>query len=48
MRSNLLVSKAWDTIDECDMVLFVVDSVKRLSFEMKQALIRLEKKHVDP
>lgn len=30
MKSKLLVSKAWDNIGDSDMVMFVVDSVKKL------------------
>lgn len=48
MRSNLLVSKAWEHIYEQDMAIFVVDSVKRLSFDVKNAIIRLSKSKVDP
>ena len=50
MRSNLLVTKAWDCIQEQDMVLFVVDSAKRLSFEVKNAVTRLSKitRVIDP
>jgi GTPase Era involved in 16S rRNA processing len=39
MRSSKLVTKAWDTIEESDQVMFVVDSVKRLSFEVRKSLI---------
>ena len=50
MRSNLLVTKAWDCIEENDQVIFIVDAAKRMSFEVKSALIRLNKisKSVDP
>ena len=44
MRSNLLVTRAWDCIEETDQVIFVVDAAKRLSFEVKEALIRLNKR----
>lgn len=30
LRSNLLVTKAWDKIQNADMVMFVVDSVRKL------------------
>ena len=44
MRSNLLVTRAWDCIEESDHVVFVVDSAKRLSFEVREALIRLNRR----
>jgi len=44
MRSNLLVTRAWDCIEDNDHVVFVVDSAKRLSFEVKEALIRLNRR----
>ena len=43
VRSNLLVTKAWGCIEENDQVIFVVDAAKRMSFEVKSALIRLNK-----
>lgn len=48
MRSSLLVSKAWDKLNESDLVMFVVDSVKRLDFEVKGAILRLKKIKFDP
>lgn len=48
LRSKLLVSKAWNTINDMDHVVFVVDSAKRLSFEVTEALKRLQKVSVDP
>ena len=50
MRSNLLVTRAWDCIEENDQVIFIVDAAKRMSFEVKSALIRLNKraKSVNP
>lgn len=30
LKSTLLVSKAWDKIQDADMVMFVVDSVRKL------------------
>ena len=50
MRSKLLVTRAWDQIEESDQVIFVVDAAKRLSFEVKEALIRLKKttSQIDP
>lgn len=44
MRSNLLVTRAWECIEENDQVIFVVDAAKRLSFEIKEALIRLNRR----
>lgn len=44
IRSNLLVTTAWECIEESDQVIFVVDAAKRLSFEVKQALIRLNRR----
>ena len=35
MRSSLLVTKAWEEIEENDQVIFIVDAAKRLSFEVK-------------
>ena len=35
LRSTLLVSKAWDKIQEADMVMFVVDSVKKVDVQVK-------------
>lgn len=43
-RSRLLVTKAWDTIEEVDQVIFVVDAAKRLSFEVKESLKRLKRR----
>ena len=48
LRSNLLVSKAWENILDNDLAIFVVDSVKRLSTEVRGSLIRLSKTRVDP
>ena len=44
LRSSLLVTKAWECIEENDMVIFVVDAAKRLSFEVKESLIRLNRR----
>jgi len=44
MRSTMLVTKAWDCIEESDQVIFVVDAAKRLSFEIKEALVRLRRR----
>lgn len=48
MKSKLLVTKAWDKIGDSDMVMFVVDSVKKIDFEVKEAITRLKKIKVDP
>lgn len=48
MKSNLLVSKAWESIEDADLVMFVVDSVKRCSFEVKEAIKRLKRIRMDP
>ena len=41
LRSNLLVSKAWSEITSQDQAIMVVDSVKRLSLDVKGAIVRL-------
>lgn len=48
MRSNLLVSRAWEKITDQDMAIFVVDSVKRPSMDVKGAVVRLSRTKVDP
>ena len=50
LRSKLLVTRAWDQIEDADNCIFVVDAVKRLSFEVKESLIRLKKitQTIDP
>ena len=48
MRSNLLISKAWHEIPSQDMAIFVVDSVRRLSLDVKGAIVRLSNTKVDP
>jgi GTPase len=48
MRSNLLVSKAWDLIPSQDLAIFVMDSVRRLSMDIKGAVMRLNNTKVDP
>ena len=48
MKSNLLVSKAWETLEDADIVLFVVDAVKRINFEVKEAINRLKRIQLDP
>lgn len=30
IRSNLLISKAWSKIEDADLVMFVVDSVRKV------------------
>ena len=48
IRSTLLASKAWDKVQEQDLAIMVVDSVKRLSMDVKGAVVRLSKTQVDP
>lgn len=50
LRSKLLVTRAWDQIEDADNCVFVVDAAKRLSFEVKESLIRLRKitQKIDP
>lgn len=43
-RSKNLVTKAWDQIEDSDRVIFVVDAAKRLNLEIKDALIRLNRR----
>lgn len=38
LRSKLLVTKAWQTLQETDHVLLIVDAAKRLNFEVKEAI----------
>ena len=44
MRSNLLVTKAWNSIEDSHSLVFVVDAAKRMSFEVKSAVVRLNKR----
>lgn len=48
LKSKLLVSKAWNKIEDADLVMFVVDSVKKLDFEVKESILRLKKIRIDP
>lgn len=48
LRSSLLISKAWDEIPNQDVALMVVDSVKRLSQDVKGAVVRLSHTKMDP
>ena len=48
LRSKLLITKAWQTLQESDHVLLIVDSAKRLNFEVKEAIQRLRKVSMDP
>ena len=41
LKSSLLVSKAWEKLPNQDLAVFVVDSVKRLSMDVKGAVVRL-------
>ena len=48
LRSSMLVSKAWNEIPDQDMAIMMVDSVKRLSMDVKGAVIRLSQTKIDP
>lgn len=48
LRSNLLISKAWGMLEDADMSMFVVDSVKKLDFETRESILRLRKLVNDP
>ena len=48
MRSNLLESRAWSEVRTQDYAILVVDSVKRLSMDVKGAIVRLSRTKVDP
>lgn len=48
LKSKLLISKAWDRLEDADMVMFVVDAVKKLDFEVRESILRLRKLRVDP
>jgi len=37
LQSTLLTTKCWDSLTEIDMALFVVDSVKRMDFEVRKS-----------
>ena len=44
----LLDNSAWDKIADADMAMFVVDSVRKLDFEVKEAILRLKSQYIDP
>ena len=48
LKSKILITKAWEKIADADMAMFVVDSVKKLDFEVKEAVLRLKRQYVDP
>ncbi len=48
LRSSLLLTRAWDSIEQRDMAIFVVDSVRRLDFEVRKAAMRLAQIKIDP
>lgn len=48
IKSTLLVSKAWDEIQNQDLAIMVVDSVKRLSLDVSGAVVRLSQTKMDP
>ena len=41
LKSKLLVSKAWNKIEDSDMAIFVVDAVRKLDVAVKEAVLRL-------
>jgi GTPase Era involved in 16S rRNA processing len=43
LKSKILITKAWEKIADADMAMFVVDSVKKLDFEVKEAVLRLKR-----
>lgn len=47
-KSKILISKAWDKIAESDLAMFVVDSVRKVDFDVKEAILRLKRQYVDP
>ena len=48
LKSKVLISKAWEKLEDADMVMFVVDSVRKLDFEVRESILRLRKLRVDP
>ena len=48
LRSNLLESRAWSEVRTQDYAILVVDSVKRLSMDVKGAIVRLSRTKIDP
>jgi GTP-binding protein Era len=48
MTSSKLVSREWGCLEESDLAMFVVDSVRRLDFDTKESLKRLNKLIDDP
>ena len=48
LKSKLLVTKAWEKIADADMVMFVVDGVKKLDMQVKEAILRLKKYKIEP
>jgi GTPase len=47
LRSTHLISKWWNIIPNWDVTLFVVDGVKRLDFDVKNAVYRLSKMRIN-
>ena len=41
------MTKAWNKLEEVDLAVFVVDSVKKLDFNVKHATIRLANMRID-
>lgn len=48
LKSKLLVTKAWEKIADADMAMFVVDGVKKLDVQVKEAIMRLKKFKIEP
>ena len=48
LRSKILITKAWDKIADSDLAMFVVDSVRKLDFDVKEAILRLKRQYIDP
>jgi len=46
-KSTYLVSKCWNEVPLCDLTFFVIDSVKRLDFDIKNAVYRLSNMKVN-
>ncbi len=42
------MSKAWNKIEDADLIMFVVDAVKKLDLQVKESVLRLKKIRIDP
>lgn len=47
LQSTLLITKCWDSLTDTDLALFVVDSVKRMDFEVRKSAQWLKEFKVD-